>query len=76
MAKAKRKTRNTKSRTAKKGLTRRKASRTRKVSPTKRPSRTRKATSRTTRKGGLEAQSPGRSTANNELIEKPDKIFR
>ena len=75
MAKAKRKTRKSKSRTAKKGRAS-KASRTRKVSRPRKASRTRRASPTTSRTGGFEAQSPGRSTANNELIDKPDKIYR
>jgi uncharacterized protein YaiL (DUF2058 family) len=82
MAKTKRKTRKSKSRTATKRRASSKASRTRKVSRPKkvsRPrkaSRTRRASPTTSRRGGFEAKSPGRSTANNELIDRPDKIYR
>ena len=76
MAKAKRKTRKSKSRTVRKGRVSSKTSRPRKASRTRKASRPRKASRSTPRKGGFEAQSPGRSTANNELIDKPDKIYR
>jgi hypothetical protein len=35
-----------------------------------------RASSNASRAGRFEAKSPGRSTANNELIDKPDKIYR
>jgi hypothetical protein len=76
MAKTKRKTRKSKSRIAKKGRASSKASRTRKVSRPRKASRTRRASPTTSRTRGFEAKSPGRSTVNNELIDKPDKIYR